>query len=214
MSSKKIAALLIAAVLGAVLLAACGGASEQTDPAAEPTTPAVPTTPPDPLAGWIEYSAPDGSFSVRLPKEPEIEEQTVPSDAGDIQVVMYLVDSGDRALLLGHNEFPDAIAEMIAGGDQAFIQTLLDGGRDGAVANVSGTLRSESQITVDGMPGREFTFTVNSDASPTGAAIEGTARILVAGNRLYQMLSLANVSETEPELVQAFFETFKLAGTQ
>lgn len=217
MPSKKTLALLITALLSAAILAACGGASTPAAPAnptTPPETPAGPTATPDPLAGWIEYSSPDGSFSVRLPEEPQVEEQTVPSDAGDIQVVMVMVENSDRALLLSHNEFPAVIADLIAGGDDATIQSLLDSGRDGAIANVSGTLQDEQQITMEGMPGREFTFTVNSDVSPTGSAIEGKARILVANNRLYQLLSLANVSETEPELVQAFFDSFNLTGGQ
>lgn len=209
MSFRTTLVTIVSLVLLAALLAACGGG------APEPTAaPAGPTPTPDPLAGWIDYSAPDGSFTVRLPGEPDVEEQTVPTEAGDIQVTMYLFENDDRAVILGHNEFPAAIAELIAGGDDAIIQSMLDGGRDGAVSNVSGTLQDEKQLTVAGFPAREFTFSVDSSASPTGNAITGTARVFLTKDRLYQLMSLTNADETNPALVQAFFDSFQLAAGQ
>lgn len=192
-----------------VMLAACGGGA--AEPAAAPAEPAVT---PDPLAGWITFTASDGSFSVRLPEEPEVEEQAVPTEVGDIQVAMYLVESNDRTVMLSHNEFPAAIAEAIATGDDTFIQGMLDSSRDGAVGNVSGALQNEKQITVGGFPGREFTFTVDPSASPTGDAITGIARVILTTDRLYQLISLTVADETDPAAVQAFFDSFQLANSQ
>lgn len=206
---------LVSLLMLAALLAACGGgATEPTAAPAAPATPAEPTATPDPLAGWITFTAPDGSFTVRLPEEPEVDEQAVPTEAGDIQIAMYLVENNDRAVMLSHNEFPAAVAEAIATGDDTLIQGVLDGGRDGAVGNVSGTLQDEKQITVGGFPGREFTFSVDSSASPTGEAITGIARVILTTDRLYQLISLATGDETDPALVQAFFDSFQLTAGQ
>jgi len=200
---------IVSLLMLAALLAACGGGA--TEPTAAP---AEPTATPDPLAGWIAFTAPDGNFTVRLPEEPEVDEQAVPTEAGDIQIVMYLVENNDRAVMLSHNEFPEAVAEAIATGDDTLIQGVLDGGRDGAVGNVSGTLQDEKQITVGGYPGREFTFSVDSSASPTGEAITGIARVILTTDRLYQLISLATGDETDPALVQAFFDSFQLTAGQ
>jgi len=200
---------IVSLLMLAALLAACGGGA--TEPTAAP---AEPTATPDPLAGWIAFTAPDGNFTGRLPKEPEVDEQAVPTEAGDIQIVMYLVENNDRAVMLSHNEFPEAVAEAIATGDDTLIQGVLDGGRDGAVGNVSGTLQDEKQITVGGYPGREFTFSVDSSASPTGEAITGIARVILTTDRLYQLISLATGDETDPALVQAFFDSFQLTAGQ
>ncbi len=209
MSFRTTLVTLVSLVVLAAMLAACGGGT--AEPAADPAQPAAT---PDPLAGWIEYTAPDGAFTVRLPDEPEVQNETVPTEAGDIQIAMYLVEKNDRAVMLSHNEFPAAIADAIAAGDDTFIQGILDGGRDGAVSNVSGTLQDEKQITVDGFPGREFTFNVDSSASPTGDAITGIARVILATDRLYQLISLTNADETDPALVQAFFDSFQLTAGQ
>lgn len=203
---------IVSLLMLAALLAACGGGA--TEPPAAPAAPAEPTATPDPLAGWIEYTAPDGAFTVRLPDDPEVQSESVPTEAGDIQIAMYLVENNNRAVMLSHNEFPAAIAEAIAAGDDTFIQGMLDGGRDGAVGNVSGALQDEKQITVGGFPGREFTFSVDSSASPTGDAITGIARVILTTDRMYQLISLTAADETNPTLVQAFFDSFQLANNQ
>ncbi len=211
MSPRTTLITLVSLLLLAALVAACGGGAATP---ATPAAPAEPTATPDPLAGWVTFTASDGSFSVRLPEEPKIEEQVVPTEAGDIQISMYLVEDNNSAIILSHNEFPAAITEAIAAGDETLIQGMLDGGRDGAVSNVAGTLQEEKQITIDGFPGREFTFAIDSSASPTGKAITGIARVILTNDRLYQLISLTAADETNPPLVQAFFDSFQLTAGQ
>ena len=217
MSFRKSLGAIVSLIVLAALLAACGGAAEPTTAPAAPAEPAAtpePTATPDPLADWITFTAPDGSFTVQLPEEPATQSQTVPTEAGDIEVAMYLVEGDDWMLMLSQNSFPASIADLVAAGDEAFIQGLLDNGRDGAVGNVSGTLQNEKQITVDGFPGREFTFIVDSSASPTGDAITGIARVILVKDMLYQMITLSTADETDPALAQAFFDTFHLTVAQ
>lgn len=206
LSRRRVTLWLMLTVL-AIAAAACGGGT------AAPAEPAAPTTPPDPLAGWVEYTAPDGRFTARLPEQPEVQEQTVPTEAGDIQIVMYLTEDSDGALILSHNELPAPVAELVQGGDPTLIKTMLDGGRDGAMANVSGAVTSEQDITVDGMTGRDIVFAVDAAVSPTGQAIDGRARILVTPDRLWQAMVLANQGKLDAEQVDAFFEAFKIAPT-
>ncbi len=187
----------------AALLAACGGGA--AEPAAAPA---------DPLAGWITFTAPDSSFTVRLPEEPEVQNETVPTEAGDLEMAMYLTESDDRMVMLSHNGFPASVAELIAAGDDTFVQGLLDGGRDGAVSNVGVALQDEKQITVAGFPGREFTFSVDSSAARTGEAMTGFARVILTKDRLYQLISLTTADETNPAAVQAFFDSFLLTEGQ
>ena len=193
-------------ILG-LLAGACGGS-------ATPEAPAAPTATPDPLAGWIDYAAPDGGFTARLPQAPDVQSQTVPTEAGDIEIVMYIVENAGGALLLSHNELPPMLAEPVVAGDAEVIKNMLDGGRDGALANVAGSLQSETDITVNGMPGREISFTVDGNNSPTGEAIDGRAQIFVAADRLWQILALATEGSMDQDQVNAFFESFKVAAEQ
>ena len=207
MSSRNPVGWLAASLLILGLLAgACGGS-------ATPEAPAAPTATPDPLAGWIDYAAPDGGFSARLPQMPDVQSQTVPTEAGDIEIVMYIMENAGGALLLSHNELPPMLAEPVVAGNAEVIKSMLDGGRDGALGNVSGVLQSETDITVDGMPGREISFTVDGSSSPTGEAINGRAQIFVTSDRLWQILALATEDSMDQDQVNAFFESFKVAAT-
>ena len=121
------------------------------------------------------------------------------------------MEEGEGALLVSHNELPPQLVEMVAAGDAEITTSMLDGGRDGALANVSGVLLSEEDITVDGNRGRDINFTVDASASPTGSPIDGRARILVTPDRLWQILVLTNQGEMDEEQANAFFDSFKIA---
>jgi hypothetical protein len=58
--------------------------------------------------------------------------------------------------------------------------SLLDGARDGAVANTQGKLLSELIIGIAGNPGRELKI------SAAGGKGTGRAKLVLVGNRLYQ----------------------------
>ncbi|MFZ2487321.1 MAG: hypothetical protein WAZ19_04300 [Anaerolineae bacterium] len=213
MSHKRVSLGIVLLVVMALLAACGGGAATPAAPAAT-AAPAEPTPTPDLLDGWVTFTAPDTSFTVRMPKEPEADEQTVPTEAGDITVAMYSVEADNHMVLVGQNGFPESIAETIATGDEEFVQSMLDGGRDGAIGNVSGTLVDEKRITVDGFPAREFTFNIAPDASPLNADITGTARVILTKDRLYQLISLQETSKATPDVIQAFFDSFQLTAGQ
>ncbi len=197
----------------AALVAACGGSATPESPVAT-EAPATPTAPPDPLEGWIEYTADDSGFTARLPQQPDVQSQTVPTEAGDLEIVMYVVEQSASALLISHNGLPAQLSEMVAAGDAETINAMLDGGRDGAMGNVSGVVQNEQEITIDGNSGRDIIFTVDGSVSPTGTAIDGRARIIVTPDRLWQILVLASEGEMDPEQVNAFFDSFKIAASE
>ncbi|MER2599915.1 MAG: hypothetical protein ABTQ73_10375 [Caldilineales bacterium] len=217
LTRKLISLMVLAGLLLAV--AACGGGAAEPaapEPAAAATNTVVlePTATPDALAGWITFTAPDGSFTVRMPQEPKVDEQTVTTEAGDIQVGMYGVEQNDSMMMVSHNGFPASIVELLAAGDPDVIKSMLDGGRDGAVGNVGGTFQSEHDVTVNGFPGREFTFTIDGANSPTGDPVLGTARVILTKDRLFQLIALETQDKANATLVQSFFDSFQLATAQ
>ena len=213
MVTEKRLGMLVAVMALATLLAACGGGVVPETPTT-PEPPATPTTPPDPLAGWIEYTPDDIGFTARLPQQPDVQSQTVPTEAGDLEIVMYVVEQSASALLVSHNGLPAQLSELVAAGDTETITAMLDGGRDGAMGNVSGVVQDEQEITIDGNSGRDIVFTVDGSASPTGSAIDGRARIIVTPDRLWQILVLGAQGEMDSEQVNAFFDSFKIAASQ
>lgn len=208
----------MALLIMTVALAACGGsaAGPTAAPAAAATATPLPepTAIPDPLDGWITFTAPDGSFTVRMPEEPTVDEQTVTTEAGDIQIGMYGVEQSNSMVMVSHNGFPQSIVDLLAAGDETVIKSMLDGGRDGAVANVKGTFQSERDVTVNGFPGREFTFTIDGANSPTGGPVLGTARVILTKDRLFQLIALEAQDKADAALVQNFFDSFQITPGQ
>ena len=88
------------------LPAACGGGEEPSSQ----TGAAGQTTVADPLESWIEYSAPDGSFTVRLPEQPEVQQQTIETAEGDVTIVIYAVEGEEAAWLISTNTMPPITA--------------------------------------------------------------------------------------------------------
>jgi hypothetical protein len=67
---------------------------------------------------------------------------------GVVKASIATVTLGDRAYMSTYNSYPeDAVRRRP-------ITSMLDGARDGAIANVKGKLRSEQKILISNLPGR------------------------------------------------------------
>ncbi len=126
-----------------------------------------------------------GRFSVTFPgdvADPEMQSVPVPTDVGNIDMNMYLVDQTDYAYMTAFADYPAALVDAV---DDT--KMLLDMGRDGALANVSGTLISERDYEKQGYPAKEF----------YGKGMQGDQEIFIRANimmvneRLYQVLYLS-----------------------
>ncbi len=84
-------------------------------------------------------------------------------------------------------------------------EALLDGARDGAIANVKGTLSSERNIVLDSHPGREIVLTF----TPRTELITSKLRMFMVGNRLYQIQVLRPGNSPVPD-ADAFLDSFKI----
>jgi hypothetical protein len=182
--------------------AACAGDDPSSEEGQQTTVAA------DPLEDWIEYAASDGSFSVRLPEEPEVQEQTIDTAEGEVTLVIYTVEGEDAAWLISTNTMPPLTASAITSGDEEVVAGILEGGRDGALANISGTLDREENIEVQGHPGLEIHFTAPGDAQAGIDQIKGAARIVLAGPTLYQIM-LLTTPEGMDETVSPYLESFR-----
>ena len=131
---------------------------------------------------WETVSG-DG-FSVQMPGKPEKSEQSTPSAAGPLPIVLYTLSHGYEGYIVGYSEYPDIVFQT----DE---ETLLDGARDGAIENVKGQVTTERKITVAGHTGREIIGT-----SPS-SNIGFTARVFLAKPRMY-MLVYTQYDQSKP----------------
>ena len=146
---------------------------------------------------WKEYSSDEGKFKVDFPGNPSLKTQKVNTAVGEIQVNMVLLEVRGVAYMASFNDYP---SEFIKNSNE---KDLLDGARDGAVANVQGKLLSEQIIELNNAPGREIRVE-SADGKNTIVA-----RIYLAGSRLYQVLVVTPKANGFDKNIKKFLDSFK-----
>jgi hypothetical protein len=147
---------------------------------------------------WKEFTSSEGRFSVLMPGTPTDQAQKVNSPVGVIDLHVFVVEQSGAQYLVAYNDYPDA---MVKTGDP---EKVLDGARNGIVANVRGRLLSEVKITLQQFPGRELKVMV-----PDGAQMMQT-RLYFVKNRLYQVGAVTSEADASSKDIPKFLESFKL----
>lgn len=130
------------------------------------------------------FTSADGRFTVTFPNgetDPSEQVVPVPTEIGQIDMHMFLVDADTEAYMAAWADYP---SEIVAAGDP---QTMLDMGRDGAIANVNGELLRENDYKLQGFPAKEF----YAKGVQGGQDVFMRANIIMANDRLYQVLYLS-----------------------
>jgi hypothetical protein len=176
----------------------------------EPAQPAAPPESADKPEGWTAYTSKEGGFTVFLPPGKVIQlEQQLDSPAGKITVHVHGIElAGDKgAFVTMYSDFPDAV--LAAGAD-----TILDGSKagflEGSKSGMGGfakgaKITSESKITVEGHPGREWKIDVDGKGNLT-------ARVLLVKTRLFILIAGGDTGKVSDKDIQTFFESFQLTG--
>jgi len=197
-------------VLVAALLSGCGVVTPVNTPGTAPpplvsVSTAIPTragSSPVPASsvklesGWIVYNAPDGSFSIAFPRQPD---ETSQADAqGNTDHLL----SVDQVYTRFTTEYADFQPNTV---DTSDLPAFLDKLVTGEVARSNGTITSSRGLTLDGHPGRAF------EASGGGDIIVG--RVFLVGDRLYYLHTVTYQENYAAETgrVQDFLDSFQLA---
>jgi hypothetical protein len=147
---------------------------------------------------WEEFAPPNGGFSILIPGKP----QDSPMPPG-MQGSMFKVVTIGYVFEAGYFEMPSAVLE------QKSPEELFQAGNNGVVVTKQATVVSQTDISLDGHPGKEVAY----DAGVKGKAV---ARMYLVKNgsegRLYVLaVNARNVSPTSPE-AKKFFDSFKLTA--
>jgi hypothetical protein len=150
---------------------------------------------------WMEFGADDYGFKARFPVAPKKEMLTVPTPAGTIPGAMWLAEKGDEAVGVTILAVPESML-----GDFN-VEGALDGGRDGMINNVGGTIVSEKQTDFAGHEARAIVAKVPNPAGD----LELEARILWVSPRVVQLIALVPSGSSSPS-AQKFFDSFELTS--
>jgi hypothetical protein len=144
---------------------------------------------------WKEYVYSDDGFAVSFPSEPTLQKSMIPlKTGGEAEMHSYAVDAGDYALLAMVGYYPSG--SVIS----------LTGARDGMVSAVKGRIVSERSLALGNYPGLQVE--IEMDATKGRAR----ARLYAVGEKLYQLISVAeNDKPISPDTTR-FFASFHLLG--
>lgn len=147
-------------------------------------------------SSWKTYDYPADGFSVSLPSAPTVQEQSVPTAAGNFKLRMYLSDDAPAGMMIGVSDF----GSIVAGKNP---DDLLQGGKEGALKNTQTHLVREKKISLGGHPGLEF--------EAENDTLHAVARIYLVDTTLYEVL-LAYPAGKPYEQTTKFLESFQLVA--
>ena len=153
-----------------------------------------------------KFSPPGAGFSVLLPGKPKTEVQDLDTEIGKVTNHMYLVDAPGVSYAVMYAEFPAPIT------DPEVARAMFDNARILAVAAVRGDVKSESEITLSGYPGRELLVSM-----PGGLGML-RARMYMVEQFFYQAITLSAPESKAETLklreaeVKKFFDSFTLVA--
>jgi hypothetical protein len=173
--SRRSRALSIQLIALVLVLVACGGGTGDRD--------------------WVLVTPAGGGYTVEMPFEPKAQTQTMDTLAGRIPMNIWIYEVSDGGYATMWSDYPRG---TIVDPHQSLI-----GARDGAVANVKGTLLDDSSIGREGLPGRAFS------ASSAGATMR--AEIFLRGDRIIQLIVVSKEGASGFDY-ERFFASFKLTG--
>jgi len=147
-------------------------------------------------AAWQEFSSTDGNFAVQMPGTPSYEKKSQNTALGPIDMHMFTLNiKRDAAYMIMYSDYPEIVT-------RAKPDDLLDGGRNGALANTKGKLLGEQNISLDGFPGREIVIEV------PGKGLMKLRAFLVR-QRLFQVMAVGTKDKIDHEDTAKYLTSFR-----
>ena len=127
---------------------------------------------------WREFNSPEGGFTVMLPSKPARESRELVLAGGKTTMHMVSAHAPEMAFGVGYADLPP-------GTDPA---RALAEGRAALVKNIGGRVTAERAL--EGVTGVEF----EAEGAAEGNPMRLAARVLVSGNRYYQVVLVARAA--------------------
>ncbi|MEO5857780.1 MAG: hypothetical protein ABIR33_02410 [Pyrinomonadaceae bacterium] len=144
---------------------------------------------------WVKLAPEASSFEIMMPGTAKLTEEAGNGTLGPYKTYLYIVRTADTVYLAGYAAYLPSVKLDIKGEIKANRDNFMKSWNEGMIV-------AEKDITVDGYPGLEFTAQVDSERL-------ATSRILVGGNRPYQIIALTT-ADADLKNVTKFMNSFKL----
>ncbi len=149
--------------------------------------------------GGYEVNDEAGNFKATFPAKPEMNSETVPTEIGDIEMVMYYYEApgGKTAYMIAYSDYPEALIK------EADPYELLHAGKEGGFGEFKAKIKEEKEYKYkDKYPALR--------ATGDNGEIFVYAKYLMVGNRFYQILKAKEDAYADPDKTDAFFTSFDI----
>jgi len=145
---------------------------------------------------WTEFKSEAGRFSILMPAKPNYVTQTFETGQGRFEHHVFIASVGLLACFVDYADMPKQL------GDAKNSDALFDLARDEFLKGAQARLERETNISMDGHPGREVRMHVY------GGAVR--LRVFLISGRLYQLsITLLDNKAASEESIEKFFKSFK-----
>ncbi|MDT4898643.1 MAG: hypothetical protein QOH25_3720 [Acidobacteriota bacterium] len=151
-------------------------------------------------APWEKFNSPEGKFNVLMPSKPKAQTSEVDSAIGKLTLYVYASPSSIGYFAVSYGDYP------VEPKDASQKESVLDRVQNGILSNLKTEPVSAKKISLYGHPGREF----SAKKMVEGADAVFNWRILLVGNRLYQLVAVTAQKDSESPEVAKFITSFEL----
>jgi hypothetical protein len=192
----KKAKLIFATLAVGLILSSCG--AKKTEEGAKTTDEAATSeTTEESAPEASEFTSKDGRFSIKFKSTPQESNKDVETAVGAVKMFMFMhEESVTKAYMVAYCDYP---SELIKASDA---KTLLNGSKEGVVGQFQATITEEKSSKFQGYECLDFT---------AGGPQYNTAyKLVLAGNRLYQIGILQDGSAVTADDIDSFIGSFKI----
>lgn len=159
---------------------------------------------------WVTVSSEEGKFTAEMPMQPIPQKQEIPSEIGDMTMNMYMADvsalGGDNMLMgIIYIDYPESLLDSVSTPEK--LEAFFAQSRDGAVANMGGSLVSEKKLEIDGNQGMEYNISIMEDS------FLARMQYYLVGTRGYILQVISKKGTEDNEDAKRFLTSFKLTKT-
>jgi hypothetical protein len=192
---KKTYLMLTAFAMGVVMVA-CGSKKEEKG-AENKETEAAEVAAEEEAPKMEEFTSDAGKFTINFKEKPMEQEQDVPTAVGNVKMYMFMhEESRSKAYMVAYCDYP---ADMIK---EANAVELLQGSKEGVVGKFEAQIKDEKVAKFQGHDAIDFTA--------SGPQYHTAYKLVLAGNRLYQVGILQDGGPVTQSDIDTFIGSFKI----
>ncbi|NJN73722.1 MAG: hypothetical protein HC799_13385 [Limnothrix sp. RL_2_0] len=152
---------------------------------------------------WVDFTTENKAISIKFPGPPETQEQTAPTNTGEVQFSMttYADESSKQFFMVSSVDYP-------VNPDEYDVEQGLEGAKNGAAQNSGSTIVSDEASDRFGIPGKKLVM--NKTEQGETLTIRAELYIDPKGPTLHQIMIVVQGDDVNTPEANAFFDSAQI----